>query len=74
MLHVSRRTGTVCVKLSSWPDAQHPAYLLDTLRALDAIGGALIGEPSTGDLPHLPGVVSGLRRGGTSSRGRGSVI
>lgn len=38
MLHVSRRTGTVCVKLSSWPDAQHPAYLQDTLRAFDAIG------------------------------------
>ena len=24
MLHVSRRTGTVCVKLSSWPDAVEP--------------------------------------------------
>ncbi|MFG1817568.1 serine hydrolase domain-containing protein [Kribbella sp. NPDC049174] len=38
MLHVCRRTRTVCVKFSSWPDAQHPAYLQDTLRAFDAIG------------------------------------
>jgi CubicO group peptidase (beta-lactamase class C family) len=39
MLHVCRRTRTVCVKFSSWPDAQHPAHLQDTLRAFDAIGG-----------------------------------
>ena len=38
MVYVGRRTRTVCVKLSSWPDAQHPAYLQDTLRAFDAIG------------------------------------
>ena len=37
MLYVGRRTRTVCVKLSSWPDAQHPAYLQDTLRTFDAI-------------------------------------
>jgi CubicO group peptidase (beta-lactamase class C family) len=68
LLHVSRRTGTVAVKLSSWPDAQNPAYLQDTLRALDAIGGAVLHRPSTGMTHHLPGVVSGLRRGGTSSQ------
>ena len=38
MLYVGRRTRTVCVKLSSSPDAQHPAHLQDTLRAFDAIG------------------------------------
>ena len=34
MVHVSRRTNTVCVKFSTWPDAQDPAYLEDTLRVL----------------------------------------
>ena len=37
MLYVSRRTRTICVKLSSWPDAQNPAHLQDTLRAFDAV-------------------------------------
>jgi CubicO group peptidase (beta-lactamase class C family) len=41
MLHVSRRTRTVGVKLSSWPEPQQPVHLQDTLRAFDAIGGAL---------------------------------
>jgi CubicO group peptidase (beta-lactamase class C family) len=68
MLHVSRRTNTVCVKFSSWPRAQNPAYLEDTLRAFDAIGGVLAGrdpqDPTQGR--RLAGVVSGLsRRGGT---------
>ncbi|HEU5456548.1 MAG TPA: hypothetical protein VFU85_12780, partial [Nocardioides sp.] len=59
-------------KLSSWPTAQNPAYLQDTLRALDAIGGAVVHRPSTGTRHRLPGVVSGLRRGGASSqRARG---
>ncbi len=69
MLHVSRRTGTVCVKLSSWPDAQNPTYLQDTLRAFDAIGGHLVHLPSTGERHRLPGVVAGLRRGGQSRPG-----
>lgn len=74
MLHVSRRTSTVSVKLSSWPDASRPAFLEDTLRAFDAIGGALAHRPSTGATRRLPGVVSGLRRGGAgSSRPEGSV-
>jgi len=70
MLHVSRRTGTVSVKLSSWPDAQNPRFLQDTLRAFDAVGGALVNQPSTGTTHRLPGVVSGLRRRGSSSQRR----
>jgi hypothetical protein len=63
MLHVSRRTNTVCVKFSSWPQAQNPAYLEDTLRAFDAIGGVLAGrDPTRGR--RLAGVVSGLSRRG----------
>ena len=48
MLHVSRRTSTVCVKFSTWPDAQNPAYLEDTLRAFDAVGGFLAGRAPAG--------------------------
>ena len=68
MLHVSRRTGTVCVKLSSWPDPSNPAFLQDTLRAFDAVGGAMRHRPSAGEQRRLPGV-SGVghgRRGGGS--------
>jgi len=43
MLYVNPGTGTVAAKLSSWPDAQSPAMLQDTLRAFDAIGAALVG-------------------------------
>ena len=43
LIHVTRRTHTVCVKLSSWPDPQSPVYLQNTLRAFDAIAGALAG-------------------------------
>jgi len=71
MVHVSRRTNTVCVKLSTWPQAQNHAYLEDTLRAFDAVGGALAGrapvQPGPGHQPRLAGVVSGLsRRGGST--------
>ena len=69
MLHVSRRTGTVCVKLSSWPEAQNPLHLEHTLRAFDAVGGTLVGEPSRAELHGLPGVVSGLYRWGAGSQG-----
>ena len=66
MLHVSRRTNTVCVKFSSWPQAQNPAYLEDTLRAFDAIGGVLAGrDPTRGR--RLAGVVSGLSRQGDTA-------
>jgi CubicO group peptidase (beta-lactamase class C family) len=59
LVHVCRRTRTVCVKLSSWPTAQEPAFLQDTLRACDAIGGALSGRP---ERATAPGVVSGRDR------------
>jgi CubicO group peptidase (beta-lactamase class C family) len=64
MVHVSRRTNTVCVKLSSWPQAQNPAYLEDTLRAFDAVGGVLAGRDPVAGRRRLAGVVSGLSRQG----------
>jgi CubicO group peptidase (beta-lactamase class C family) len=67
MLHVSRRTGTVCVKFSSWPRPQEPAFMEDTLRAFDAIGGALAGREPVGRRPRLAGVVSGLSRRGNTA-------
>jgi CubicO group peptidase (beta-lactamase class C family) len=63
MLYVSRWTNTVCVKFSTWPDAQNPAYLEDTLRAFDAVGGFLAGrDPRGPGGRRLAGVVSGLSR------------
>ena len=41
MVYVQRATRTVGVKLSSWPDPQNTAYLIDTLRAFGAIGARL---------------------------------
>jgi len=67
ILHVSRRTRTVCVKFSTWPDAQNPAFLQDTLRALDAIGGALARMQRTDRRHRLAGVVSGLSRRGDTA-------
>jgi CubicO group peptidase (beta-lactamase class C family) len=65
MVHVSRRTNTVCVKFSTWPEAQNPAYLEDTLRAFDAVGGFLTGrDPGR---RRLAGVVSGLSRSGDTA-------
>ena len=57
MVHVSRLTRTVCVRLSGWPDAQNPAYLQDTVRAFDAIGGALTQSEASDTRQRLPGVV-----------------
>jgi CubicO group peptidase (beta-lactamase class C family) len=76
MLHVSRRTRTVCVKLSSWPDPSDPVFLQDTLRAFDEVGGALRNRVPGSSPPGLPGVVSGLRRGGPGDgrRARGSAL
>ena len=65
MVHVSRRTNTVCVKFSTWPEAQNPAYLEDTLRAFNAVGGFLAGrDPGR---RRLAGVVSGLSRSGDTA-------
>ena len=72
MLHVSRRTNTVCVKFSTWPEAQNPAYLEDTLRAFDAVGGFLTGrDPGR---RRLAGVVSGLSRSGDTSPPRRPTV
>jgi CubicO group peptidase (beta-lactamase class C family) len=68
LVHVTRRTRTVCVKLSSWPDPQNPRYLQDTLRAFDAIAGALAGRPSAAENPRQPGVIAGRSRHGKSDR------
>jgi CubicO group peptidase (beta-lactamase class C family) len=43
MVHVDRATRTVAVKLSSWPEAQNGAHLVDTVRAFGAIGAHLQG-------------------------------
>jgi CubicO group peptidase (beta-lactamase class C family) len=72
LVYVSRRTGTVIVKLSGWPTPQHPEFLQNTLRACDAISGALTNRPSTGDVHRLQGVVSGSSRSGRSHRPRPS--
>jgi CubicO group peptidase (beta-lactamase class C family) len=74
LVYVSPRTRTVCVKLSSWPDAQNPGFLQDTLRACDAVSGALTHQESTGSMRRLPGVVSGLSRGGRARRGGPTVV
>lgn len=41
MVYVNRATGTVGVKLSSWPEAQSTKYLVDTLRAFGSVCGRL---------------------------------
>jgi CubicO group peptidase (beta-lactamase class C family) len=45
MVFVERATRTVGVKQSSWPEAQHPAALIDTIRAFGAVGRELAGLP-----------------------------
>jgi CubicO group peptidase (beta-lactamase class C family) len=62
LIHVSRRTRTVCIKLSSWPTAQNPGLLQDALWACDAVGGALAGLAERSGRHRLPGVVAGLTR------------
>jgi len=67
MVHVNRHTRTVCVKLSTWPEAQDPAALSDTVRAFDAVGGALKGNGNGGERPHVSGVATGQKRRGVTS-------
>ncbi len=75
LVHVCRRTRTVAVKLSSWPEATNPTYMHNTLAALDAIGGALAYGDAQESTHHLPGVAPGLgRRGARSRREGGSVV
>lgn len=67
MVLVDRATRTVSVKMSTWPSAQAPAYLLDTIRAFSAAGQHLAGltgaaqgaAAATGPI----GVVEGRERG-----------
>jgi CubicO group peptidase (beta-lactamase class C family) len=68
MVFVDRGTRTVVAKLSSWPTAQDPAYLVDTIRAFSAVGRHLAGLGPVGDAaavkPSGPtGIVEGSERG-----------
>jgi CubicO group peptidase (beta-lactamase class C family) len=44
LLRVDPATRTVVVKLSSWPAAQNPQWLVETLRACDAVVAAVSGR------------------------------
>jgi CubicO group peptidase (beta-lactamase class C family) len=71
MLYVDPTTATVAVKLSSWPEAQSPAMLHDTLRAFDAVGGMLAALPPGGPgRSGVPGVAAGLSRRGLGPSAR----
>ena len=68
MVFVDRATRTVAVKLSSWPTAQDPAHLLDTIRAFAAVGQHLAGFGPVDDAgvarpTGLSGIVEGQERG-----------
>ena len=67
MVVVDRATRTVSVKMSSWPAAQSPAYLVDTIRAFAATGRHLAGLSGPGHdrsaLTGPIGVVEGRERG-----------
>jgi len=68
MVLVDRATRTVSVKFSSWPAAQEPAHLLDTIRAFVAAGqhAAGLAERAARDRAHLTGpigIVEGRERG-----------
>ena len=66
MVLVDRATRTVSVKLSSWPTAQNPAYLLDTVRAFVAAGQHAAGLNAARHRANLSGpigVVEGRERG-----------
>jgi CubicO group peptidase (beta-lactamase class C family) len=67
MVVVDRATKTVSVKMSSWPAAQTPPYLVDTLRAFAETGRFLAGLSGTASAPGpLTGpisIVKGRERG-----------
>jgi CubicO group peptidase (beta-lactamase class C family) len=44
LVYADRAARTVVVKMSSWPDAQNTAYLLDTLRACAAVAAQLTAD------------------------------
>jgi CubicO group peptidase (beta-lactamase class C family) len=64
MLYVDPATGTVAAKTSSWPEAQSPTMLYDTINAFDAVAAVLAGHPLeiTPRRPGPPGVAAGLSR------------
>ncbi|CCH79677.1 6-aminohexanoate-dimer hydrolase [Nostocoides japonicum T1-X7] len=73
LIHVSRRTRTVCVKLSHWPDPVDLDRSQDTLRLCDTVGGILAARghhPSTRPGRGLPGVAAGTRRGSSTMQHR----
>ena len=67
MVMVDRATRTVAVKMSTWPAAQWPAYLFDTIRAFTAAGQHLSGLTGAGrqrgNATGPIGVVEGRERG-----------
>jgi len=67
MVVVDRATRTVSVKLSTWPTAQSPAHLVDTLRAFAATGRQLRGLDGQGHdrsaLTGPIGMIEGRERG-----------
>jgi CubicO group peptidase (beta-lactamase class C family) len=66
MVLVDQSTRTVSVKLSSWPPAQDPAALIDTIRAFVAAGRHLAGLTGSADVRSvrgLLGLVEGRERG-----------
>ena len=67
MVLVDRATRTVAVKMSTWPTAQEPTYLIDTLRAFAATGRHLAGLNGRASdrmaMPGVVGVVEGRERG-----------
>ena len=54
MLYVNPGTQTVAAKLSTWPDAQAPILLHETLGAFDTLGAVLAGWPAV-DAGHFEG-------------------
>lgn len=66
MVLVDRATRTVAVKMSTWPTAQDPAHLIDTIRAFAATGqhlAGLAGHPTGNYVTGPIGVVEGRERG-----------
>jgi CubicO group peptidase (beta-lactamase class C family) len=46
LIYADRAARTVVVKVSSWPDAQNTAYLVDTLRSCAAVAGRFSARPA----------------------------
>jgi CubicO group peptidase (beta-lactamase class C family) len=65
MIVVDRATKTVSVKMSSWPSAQSPSHLVDTIRAFAATGRFLAGlsGAAAGPLTGPISMVKGRERG-----------